>query len=76
MFKLISKTMLGGLLVLLATTQPTLAQLPGSTGPTPGGSGSGPGTTPAAVPLDAGASVLLASGLAYGLRRLRAARRR
>ena len=68
--KLIFTTILLGLLLL--ATQPTLAQLPGSTGPTPGGSG----TAPAAVPLDAGASMLLASGLAYGLRRLRAARRR
>ena len=41
---------------------------PGSTGPQPGG-------TPTAVPLDGGASLLLAGGLAYGLRRLRQARR-
>lgn len=74
--KLIFNTILFGLVLLLAATQPTLAQLPGSTGPTPGGSGTGTGTAPAAVPLDAGASALLASGLAYGLRRLRAARRR
>ncbi|MBD2723863.1 hypothetical protein IC234_17170 [Hymenobacter sp. BT189] len=40
------------------------AQGPGSGGPTPG--------TPAAeVPLDGGASLLLAAGAAYGLKRLR-----
>ncbi len=43
---------------------------PGSGGPTP--------TTPAApteTPLDGGATLLLASGVAYGLRRLRQRRR-
>ena len=45
---------------------------PGSTGPQPGVP---PGGTPTAVPLDGGASLLLAGGLAYGLRRLRQARR-
>lgn len=45
------------------------AQTPGTSGPTP--------TTPdpTQVPLDGGASLLLASGVAYGLRRLRAQRR-
>ena len=38
------------------------AQAPGTGGPTP---------APAAVPLDGGASLLLAAGVAYGLRRLR-----
>ncbi|MBF9142844.1 hypothetical protein I2I01_14435 [Hymenobacter sp. BT439] len=49
---------------------PVLAQ-PGSGGP-------GPGTpvTPATdVPLDGGASLLLAAGAAYGLKRLRQSRR-
>lgn len=41
------------------------AQAPGSTGPTP------TATDPTAVPLDGGASLLLAGGVAYGLRRLR-----
>lgn len=50
------------LLLALATQ----AQTPGSGGPTPGA------TTD--VPLDGGASLLLASGVAYGLRRLRTRR--
>jgi hypothetical protein len=42
----------------------------------PGSGGPGPGTpttpvTPTDVPLDGGASLLLAGGVAYGLRRLR-----
>ena len=41
----------------------------------PGSGGPGPGGNPAAqVPLDGGASLLLAGGVAYGLRRLRARR--
>lgn len=44
-----------------------LAQ-PGSGGPAP--------TAPAAVPLDSGASLLLASGAAYALRKLRQRRRK
>ena len=43
---------------------------PGTGGPAP----SSP--PPAAVPLDGGASLLLAGGAAYGLRRLRQLRRR
>jgi hypothetical protein len=42
---------------------------PSTGGPTPGS------PPPAAVPLDGGASLLLASGAAYGLRRLRQLRR-
>jgi len=38
----------------------------------PGSGGPGPGTLdPTEVPLDGGASLLLATGVAYGLRRLR-----
>ena len=44
------------------------AQTPADGGPAP--------TSPTAVPLDGGASLLLASGVAYGLRRLRQRRRR
>lgn len=40
---------------------------PGSTGPVPG--------APVAVPIDGGASLLLAAGAAFGLRRLRKMRR-
>ncbi|QKG54359.1 PID-CTERM protein-sorting domain-containing protein [Hymenobacter sp. BRD67] len=44
------------------------AQAPGSGGPAP--------QDPTAVPLDGGASLLLASGVAYGLKRLRQRRQR
>jgi hypothetical protein len=47
------------------------AQTPGSGGPAP----TDP-VTPTEVPLDGGASLLLASGVAYGLRRLRRQRAR
>jgi hypothetical protein len=63
----------GGLLALLLFAAPAgvaLAQAPGTGGPTP--------TTPAdptEVPLDGGASLLLAGSVAYGLRKLRARRR-
>ena len=52
------------LLVAGAGAQHAAAQ-PNSGGPTPGATG---------VPLDGGASLLLAGGVAYGLRRLRQAR--
>ena len=48
------------------------AQTPATTGPTP----SAPLADPTQVPIDGGASLLLASGVAYGLKRLRAQRRR
>lgn len=46
------------------------AQAPGSTGPTPQ-----PAAGPTEVPLDGGASLLLAAGVAYGVKRLRQRRR-
>ena len=52
-------------LVLLALA--SRAQTPGSGGPTP----QEPTTPPTNVPIDGGASLLLASGVAYGLKRLR-----
>jgi len=58
---LILALLLGGAAVVQAQ--------PGSTGPTP--------TSPAGptgVPIDGGASLLLAGGVAYGLRKLRARR--
>lgn len=57
-------------LVLIALSLMALtgyAQAPANGGPTP---------DPTAVPLDGGASLLLASGVAYGLRRLRQRRQR
>ncbi|KAA9325507.1 hypothetical protein F0P96_19430 [Hymenobacter busanensis] len=56
--RLASSLVLGLLFTLSAE-----AQDPGSGGPLPG--------TPTAVPLDGGASLLLAAGAAYGLKRLR-----
>lgn len=54
---------------LLAGATSAQAQAPGTGGPTP----STP--TPTDVPIDGGASLLLAAGAAYGLKRLRTARR-
>ncbi|MGI4740737.1 MAG: PID-CTERM protein-sorting domain-containing protein [Janthinobacterium lividum] len=54
---------------LLVFALASQAQAPGSTGPTPSPQ------APTAVPLDGGASLLLAGGAAYGLRRLRQLRR-
>jgi hypothetical protein len=57
----------GGLLLGLLATASVLAQ-PGTVGPTPTPT---PTPDPAAVPLDGGASLLLASGVAFGLKKLR-----
>lgn len=51
---------------LAAGTLATHAQAPGTGGPTP---------QPAAVPLDGGASLLVATGVALGWRKLRRLRR-
>ena len=50
------------LFLLGLATLASHAQAPGTGGPTP---------DPTEVPLDGGAALLLASGVAYGLRRLR-----
>ena len=54
------------LALLLGSAGAAPAQ-PGTTGPAP--------TGPTGAPLDGGASLLLAGGVAYGLRRLRQRRR-
>ncbi|AMR26237.1 hypothetical protein A0257_05245 [Hymenobacter psoromatis] len=56
---------------LLGAATPALAQAgaPGSGGPTP------TGPSPTQVPIDGGASLLLASGVAFGLKKLRDRRR-
>ena len=53
-----------GLWLAVGISAPALAQAPGSTGPTPT-------SNPTPVPLDGGASLLLASGVALGLKKLR-----
>ncbi|MBC8085324.1 MAG: hypothetical protein H7Z21_19170 [Hymenobacter sp.] len=50
-------------MVPLAFALPVLAQSPGGGGPEPG--------SPTAVPIDGGATLLLAAGLGLGLKRLR-----
>ena len=57
------------LALLLVAGRVALAQ-PGSTGPAPVSS------SPTAIPLDGGASLLLAGGVAYGLKRLRKRRQK
>lgn len=59
-------------LLLNATAAHAQAQEPGSGGPMP----TTPVPDPTAVPLDGGASLLLAGGVAYGLKKLRARRAR
>ena len=60
---------LGGAVVCgLLAAAPALAQAPGSGGPSPT-------PTPTGVPIDGGASLLLASGVALGLKKLRNRRR-
>ena len=58
--------------LLTGAAQLAQAQAPGTGGPTP----QAPTADPTAVPLDGGASLLLASGVAYGLKRLRQRRAR
>ena len=60
--------LLPAFLVLLAAGGAVLAQAPADGGPAP--------TAPTGVPLDGGASLLLAGGVAYGLKQLRKRRKR
>ena len=55
-------------LTLLLLAGLAFAQAPASGGPTP--------ISPTAIPLDGGASLLLAGGIAYGLRRLKQRRQK
>lgn len=62
---------------VLMLASPAAAQSdPGSGGPAPGPTPPAAGGDPTGVPLDGGASLLLASGVAYGLKRLRDRRAR
>ena len=63
MKKLLTLTLLGCGLAFVAH-----AQTPADGGPAP--------TTPTAVPLDGGASLLLAGGIGYAVRRLKQRRRK
>lgn len=60
--------LLPALTLLIAVGGTVLAQGPGGGGPTP--------TSPTATPLDGGVSLLLAGGVAYGLKQLRNRRKR
>lgn len=55
------------LVAIWALTSISALAQPGSGGPTPG-------AAPTGVPIDGGASLLLAGGVAYGLRKLRTRR--
>ncbi|WP_299823035.1 PID-CTERM protein-sorting domain-containing protein [uncultured Pontibacter sp.] len=65
-----------GVVAITATTD-TVAQgrsndAPGRSGGAPGNSGNAPGhNKPSGVPIDGGASILLAAGAAYGLKKMR-----
>jgi hypothetical protein len=61
--------------LLLVGAAAAHAQAPGNGGSTGGPPAPQPQADPTAVPLDGGASLLLASGVAYGVRRLRQHRR-
>ncbi|TPG66196.1 hypothetical protein EAH73_11515 [Hymenobacter nivis] len=64
---------------MLAAGASMQARAQGSTGPTPTDPTTPtdpPVTPPTAVPLDGGASLLLASGVAYGVRELRRRRKK
>jgi hypothetical protein len=58
------------LLILLLAAAASHAQTPSTGGPTP------QAPDPTTIPLDGGASLMLAGGVAYGLKRLRLRRQR
>lgn len=69
MKSLLLKCVLPVLALVVATGALALAQAPNTGGP-------GPGPDPTAIPIDGGVSLLLAGGVAYGLKRLRARRKK
>lgn len=62
-----SLSVAAGLLLMAGAAQQALAQTAGTGGPT--------SQSPTAVPLDGGASLLLAGSVVYGLRKLRQRRK-
>lgn len=72
LFSVSFRTLTVGAVLALAAGASLQARAQGSTGPTPTDPvPTDPTTPPTAVPLDGGASLLLASGVAYGVRMLR-----
>ncbi|MDO7874979.1 hypothetical protein Q5H93_09585 [Hymenobacter sp. ASUV-10] len=70
------KTILPAMVIMLSATAISMAQ-PGGGGPVPGpGNGGGPGGGATDVPVDGGISLLLAGGVAYGVKHLRDRRRK
>jgi hypothetical protein len=67
-FQSLARVLAASTLVLAASLAIPAQAQPGSGGPSPGAS---PGAV-TAVPIDGGASLLLAGGVAYGLRQIRA----
>ncbi|OGX89956.1 PID-CTERM protein-sorting domain-containing protein [Hymenobacter coccineus] len=79
LFSLSFRTITVGAVLALAAGASLQARAQGSTGPTPTDPTTPtdpPVTPPTAVPLDGGASLLLASGVAYGVRELRRRRKK
>jgi hypothetical protein len=76
MKSLLLKIILPAMVITLAATGISMAQ-PGGGGPVPGpGNGGGPGGGATDVPIDGGVSLLLAGGVAYGVKHLRNRRRK
>ncbi len=80
LFSVSFRTFAIGAVLALAAGASLQARAQGSTGPTPTDPTTPPVippvTPPTAVPLDGGASLLLASGVAYGVRELRRRRKK
>jgi hypothetical protein len=69
------KILLPAIVIMLSATAVTMAQ-PSAGGPVPGAGGGTGGGAATDVPVDGGISLLLAGGVAYGVKHLRARRRK
>lgn len=67
------KIILPAMVLMLSATAISMAQAPGGGGPVPGPGGGGGATE---IPVDGGISLLLAGGVAYGVKHLRDRRRK